>query len=118
MKPDADRAAIKAAETLIEYKVTSAPIAPLPILKSLPNVFVASFAEMSDQTGIERQNLITSFGKEHPDAVTFCQRTSDGIRYFIAYNQRLPFYMLHHIPLKLTLRMIGRVFVLTVKRDK
>ena len=58
MTPDYDAAAIRATETLIKYRVSFAPIIPLPILKSMPNVLVVSFAEFASSIGIDRKNVI------------------------------------------------------------
>lgn len=89
-----ERAAICATETLIKYRVTSAPIAPLPILNMIPGVIVLSFAEMAAHIGVERSAAVHMFGLEAQDAATTVS-TSDGkLRYVVAYNQRLPFYLL------------------------
>ena len=40
MNPDYERAAVMAAETLIKYGISSGPVAPFPILKSMPNVML------------------------------------------------------------------------------
>ena len=93
MKPDFERAAIKAAETIINNGIISAPVAPLPILKKTPGVLVLSFAEMSESVGVERRKLISLFG-ERQDAVTSVQIDDKKLKYVVAYNQRLPFYML------------------------
>ena len=92
--PDIDRAASKAAETLIEYDITAAPVAPLPILKKIPNVFVVSYTEMAEQTGLGRDDMLTMFGETNQDACTFVQDIGGDLHYFVAYNQRLPFYIL------------------------
>lgn len=94
MTPDYERAAIKATETLIKYGINTAPVIPLPIFKRTPGVLVLSFAEMSEKIGIERNNLVTLFGLEHQDAVTSVEIDDGKLRYLVAYNQRLPFYML------------------------
>ena len=93
MKPDFERAAIKAAETIINNGINTAPVAPLPILKKTPGVLVLSFAEVSESVGVERRQLISLFG-ERQDAVTSVQIDDQKIKYVVAYNQRLPFYML------------------------
>ena len=94
MKPDYDRAATAAAQTLLLRKISSAPVYPLPILKKTPGVLVVSFAEMSQNIGIERNKLVNMFGAEHQDAVTsYCPGDSD-LKYIVTYNQQLPFYML------------------------
>lgn len=94
MKPDYDRAATAAAETLIKYNVTSAPVLPLPMLKRIPGVLLVSFAEMSQSSGIERKNLITMFGNENQDAITSVHNKNGKLVYLVAYNQRLPIYMI------------------------
>lgn len=92
--PDIENAAIKAAETLIKYRITSAPVAPLPILKQIPGVLVVSFAEMAERMSTDRSAVISLFGDGNQDAVTSLKLINGQIRYVVAYNQRLPFYML------------------------
>ena len=94
MMPDIDRAAIKAAETLIEHNITAAPIMPMPILKATPRVFVVSFTEMAEQTGLDRNRMVMMCGAENQDAITFVHDQNGELHYFVAYNQRLPFYLL------------------------
>ena len=94
MTPDINRAATAAAETLIKYNISTAPVDPLPILKKMRGVLVLSYTEMADRTGIDRNNLVTMYGSENQDAVTLVRQDNTGLVYFVAYNQRLPFYML------------------------
>ena len=94
MKPDYEKAAIKAAETLIKYNIGSAPVLPLPILKRMPGVLVVSFAEMSQSSGIDRKNIVTMFGNENQDAVTSVHNKNGRLVYLVAFNQRLPIYMI------------------------
>ena len=94
MKPDYNKAAIKAMETIIKYGIKSTPIDPLPILKKIPNVLILSFSELSDCVGIERKNIMNMFGLTNQDATTTV-RDENGIRsYIVAYNMHLPFYIL------------------------
>lgn len=94
VKPDYEKAARTATESLIKYGITSAPVLPLPILKQMPGVLVVSYAEMSRSNGIERKNLVALLGKENLDAITSIH-IKDGKRvYLVAYNQRLPIYMI------------------------
>lgn len=90
MKPDYDRAAIAAMETLVNNNITACPVLPLPILKKQKNVLALSFTEISDKIGMNRDNLISSFEDENKAALTSAQ----GNLYIVAYNQRLPFDML------------------------
>lgn len=94
MKPDYQKAAIKATETLIKFGISSAPIMPLALLKQMPGVLVVSFTEMSQSSGIERKNLIAMFGNENQDAITSVHNKNGKLVYLIAYNQRLPIYMI------------------------
>lgn len=94
MKADVETAALKATETLIKYHVSVAPVIPLPILKAMPNVLVLSFAEMASRIGTDRQTVLMSFGSDNRDVVTTVSNKDGKLRYFVAYNQRLPFYML------------------------
>ena len=94
MTPDIDRAAAMAAETLLNYRITTAPIMPMPILKAIPRVFVVSFTEMAEQTGLDRSRMVMMFGEQNQDALTFVHEQEGQLHYFVAYNQRLPFYLL------------------------
>ena len=94
MIPNYEAAAIKAAETLVKYNICSAPVLPLPILKRMPGVLVVSFAEMSQSSGIDRKNLVTMFGNENQDAVTSVHNKNGKLVYLVAFNQRLPIYMI------------------------
>ena len=93
MEPDYSLAAIRATETLINYNITAAPVSPIPIIKSMRNVLLLPFAEMALQIGTDRDNVINSFG-ESQDAVTSVHFASGGLRYVVAYNQRLPVYLI------------------------
>ena len=94
MTPDIDRAAIAACRILLDYDISAAPIAPLPILKSLPRVIVVSFTEIAAQTGLDRNSMVMMLGPENQDAQTFVSELDGQLHYFVAYNQRLPFYLL------------------------
>lgn len=91
MKPNYEKAAAAAMETLIKNGISTAPVDPIPIYKRAPGVLVLSFAEMSSNVGIDRQDLVSLFG-ENQDAATF-HFPGEKLRYIVAYNQRLPFYM-------------------------
>ena len=80
MEPNYERAATLALE---------APIMPLEILKNSPGVLVFTFAEVSNDTGIDRDEILNRFG-ENKDAATF--QDPKG-RYVVAYNQLLPLYI-------------------------
>ena len=94
MTPNIDNAAIRAMETLITYGISSAPIDPIAILKRRHDVMVMSFTEMSYQCGMERNTLISRFGVENQDAITYVKQLEGRLVYVILYNQRLPFYMI------------------------
>lgn len=94
MTPDYDSAAIKAAETLITHRIVSGPVDPFPVLKSIPDVVVISFAEMALQMDLDRANLLRSISAENHDAMSFTKEIKGKMRYFVVFNQRLPFYLL------------------------
>ena len=94
MKPDYQKAAIKAMETLIKYDIHSAPVDPLPILKKIPGVLVMSYSEMSDCVGMERRKLISTFGLPNMDASTTVVDDNGNKLYIVAYNMLLSFNML------------------------
>lgn len=90
---DYDLAAIRACETLIKYDVTAAPVSPLRMLKETENVIVLSFAEIAFKTRINRTHVISTFGSSNQDAVTTVIDENGKLTYFVAYNQRLPYYI-------------------------
>lgn len=92
MTPNYEAAATKAMETLIKYKISSAPVIPLPIFKHTPGVLVLSFAEMSGMAEMERRNLLEMFGPNQDAATVHFPQGNP--KYVVAYNQRLPMYML------------------------
>lgn len=92
-KPDYTAAATLALETLIRYNITAAPVSPMPIIKSIPNVLLLPFAEMALKVGDDRDHIISAFG-ESQDAVTSVHLSTGRLRYVVAYNQRLPAYII------------------------
>ena len=94
MEPNYEKAATMAAESLIRFGIGAAPVLPLPMLKAMPGVLVVSFTEMSQSNGIERKNLVALLGKENQDAVTSIHIKNGKTVYLVAYNQRLPIYMI------------------------
>lgn len=93
MTPDFQAAAIRATETLIQYNITAAPVEPIRIIKSLPDTLVLPFAEVALKTNEDRDKIIRTFG-ESQDAVTSVHLTTHGLRYVVAFNQRLPAYII------------------------
>lgn len=92
MLPNYERSALLAMQTLIDNSISTTPIIPLPIFKKRKDVLVVSFTELSTLTDIDRTSLVAMFGSNQ-DASTF-YINSEKIKYIVAYNQRLPFYML------------------------
>lgn len=103
MTPNYDKAATMATELLIEHAITAAPVSPLPMLKR-PNVLVVSFTEVSAQTGLDRDKVLSVFSKTQ-DAVTSCFIENGQKNYVVAYNQRLPI----HTAQKALARQLGHV---------
>lgn len=94
MTPDLDTAAIKATETLIKHQVRSGPIAPIPVLKSIPNVIVISFAEIALQMDLNREHMLNRISVENHDAMSFVKEIRGRRMYFVLYNQRHPLYFI------------------------
>lgn len=92
MGPDYNKAAIRAAETLLQYGVKKAPVSPLPILEQLDDVLVISFSDLSESSGLCQHELIPLFGK-NMDAVTSAHIDGNRTQYIVAYNSLLPFAM-------------------------
>lgn len=89
MTPDYKRAAIKASETLIKHQIGTAPIDPLPILKQTPGVLVFTFQEMSDNSKIDRKEILDELGCKNQDAVTTVFVEDDSLKYVVTYNRML-----------------------------
>ena len=93
MTPDYDRAATAAAEILIKYGISTAPVDPIPIFKKADNFNVVTFTEMSKMIGISRTDLVSTFEAENHDAVTSVYLKNGKKHYIVAYNMRLPQYI-------------------------
>lgn len=94
MTPNYERAATAACQTLIDFHISTAPIDPLRILKSLKGVLVLSYAEMADKMGYERASILRSFSDESKDAMTSVKAKNGKLHYLVTYNQRMPFFIL------------------------
>lgn len=93
MTPDLDRAAIKAAETLIAHRISSGPVDPFRILKRLPGVLIISYAEMAMQMDLDRDHLLKAISPKSYDAMSFAKEIHGNLMYFVIFNQRLPDYL-------------------------
>ena len=93
MTPDFDRAATAAAEILIKYKISTAPIDPIPIFKKADGFNVVTFTEMSRMVGVDRKELLSFFDASNHDAVSSVYLKSGQKHYLVAYNMRLPLYL-------------------------
>ena len=94
--PDYETAALRATEALINYRVRYAPISPLPILKSTPNVIVISFSEIASLIGLERDSIMEMMDANGKNAITFVKDINGIFRYIVAYNMNAPFYVLQY----------------------
>ena len=95
MTPDYETAALRAAETLVTYGITSAPVSPLPILKKLPGVLVVTFQTISDDVALSRNCVMEKFGEHSQDAFTSVNMIGGKRCYIVAYNQMLPTFLVH-----------------------
>ena len=87
MKPDLEKAALKAKE----LKESGADC-PLQILKNLKHVGASSFADASARYGINRESLLSMFDDGNQDAITMYRNGS----YLVIYNQELPCRIIRH----------------------
>ena len=88
-----DRAATAAAEVLIKYAVRTAPVDPIPIFKRADGYNVVTFTEMSRNFGVDRDDFLSTFAAENHDALTSVYMKSGVPHYLVAYNMRLPQYI-------------------------
>ena len=93
MTPDFDRAATAAAEILIKYGISTAPVDPIPIFKKADGFNVVTFTEMSRLIGVDRSDLLSAFDAENHDAVSSAYLKDGHPHYLVAYNMRLPAYL-------------------------
>ena len=94
MTPDFDRAATAAAEVLIKYGISTAPVDPIPIFKKADGFNVITFTEMSRLVGVERDDILSTFDVENHDAVSTVYLKNGKKHYLVAYNMRLPQYLI------------------------
>lgn len=94
MTPDYQKAATAALETILKHGIKSAPVDPLPILKSFDNVQVRSYQELSDASGVPRDKLVTIFGLHNQDAATTVILQDGKPFYIVAYNMQLSFALI------------------------
>lgn len=92
MTPNYDAAAAKATEALIKHQISATPVDPIRLLKLMPDTLVISFADIAYKLNENREEIVSSFG-ESQDAVTSIKIVDGRIRYIVAINQRLPFYI-------------------------
>lgn len=94
MTPDFDRAATAAAEVLIKYGICTAPVDPIPIFKKADGFNVVTFTEMSRLIGVDRSDVLSAFSAENHDAVSSAYLKDGHPHYLVAYNMRLPAYLI------------------------
>jgi len=90
MTPDFQKAAIKAAEILVNSDVYKMPISAFHILKSLKNVQIVPFAEIASNINMDRDELIDTFGTESRAAVTSMRMVNGKKYWLVAYSQYMP----------------------------
>lgn len=87
--PDYDKAATRAAETLLRFGINSAPINPIPMILGMPDVVtLVTFSDLSDNIGIKRQDLMKKVAAA-PDAFSSVSVVDGELKYIIAYNAKL-----------------------------
>ncbi len=93
MKPDFERAALKATETLIKFGIDSAPVVPIQILRKIPGVMVISYEDLSTDIDQSRKCVMSVYGESNQDAFTTVQIAEGRKWYIVTYNQRLPVFL-------------------------
>ena len=93
MKPNYERAATLALQTLIDNNICKAPIDPFPFLKNHPGVMMFSFEEISSIINKDRKDIISSC-RNSPDAITATKLNGTELQYIVAYNKYLPICVL------------------------
>ena len=93
MKPDYDRAAIMAIETLSKYSISATPVSPLSILKKIPGVLVVSYQSVADNVAEDRSCVINKFGSHNVDAFTSVNIHNGKPQYLVTYNQMLSYVL-------------------------
>lgn len=87
--PDYDKAATKAAETLVRFGIDSAPINPIPMILGMSDIVtLVTFSELSENIGINRQDLMNKVSAA-PDAFSSVSVDDGSLKYIIAYNAKL-----------------------------
>lgn len=92
MSPNYDAAATKAAEILIKHQISATPVDPIRLLKLMPDTLVISFAEIAYKLSEDRLAVVSTFW-ENQDAITSIKMIGGKLRYIVAINQQLPFYI-------------------------
>lgn len=91
MKPDFDKAATLAAETLIRHGIGRLPIQPETIIPTVSNCVLVPYRDAARVINVSREDVLTMFDPAK-DAVTYVLNLSNGQSYYVvAYNQQKPF---------------------------
>jgi len=90
MTPDFQKAAIKAAEILVNSDVYKMPISAFHILKTLKNVQIVPFAEIATNLNMDRDDLLDTFGSESRAAITSMEMVKGKKHWLVAYSQYMP----------------------------
>lgn len=94
MTPDYDNAAVRAAETLVKYGVSVAPVFPVAILEKMDNVILKPFSEMAESPGIDPCDIRIFSG--NCGAVSSVHKWNGKSWYVVAYNNLLPHTLVQH----------------------
>ena len=90
-QPDYETAAVKALEVLIDRKIKDTPVFALPILKNYPGVRIMSFAEIASMEQIDRNDLISMFGRNQDVATFHLKEQIDDVKYVVIYNMQMTY---------------------------
>jgi len=89
MTPDYNKAAAKAAETLIRHGVKTAPVSPIAILEGMDNVILSSYSDLCGSQETNPFSLKQLFGK-YRGAMSSVHTGNGKTWYVVLYNNLLP----------------------------
>ena len=86
--PDYSRAAIKAAEILDKYEISSLPVSPIEIFEKAGYNLV-SFKDLAHKAGMHRKDFMDIINQENHDAFSSVLMKDGKANYLVAYNKKL-----------------------------
>lgn len=89
MTPNYLKAATKAAQLIVEYRINPADINPLSVLKKLPNVLLISFAATDKAIAAQSYNEYLML-ERNDFAFTLVNKKAGNLQFIVIYNADMP----------------------------